>query len=402
MYDLIVVGAGPAGSSAARRAAQQGLNTLLIEKAKVPRHKLCGGGLTSKVLGLLDFKLPETLIEQTVNSTRIHVGQESYPFETSRTLGIMTSRAPFDAFMTEKAREAGAEVIDENPVLRVEIDASHVEVSTRNGRYRSKLVIGADGINSPTARSTHLYSRWKPLQVTYAIESEVIVGERAVLDFIGANRYFDLYFGVSPAGYGWVFPKNDHLTVGVGCRLSRLRDVRMLFDALTQAIPLLRNFPIPSPTAQLIPIGGAAKVPIIGNRVMLAGDAAGFAEPFFGEGIHFAILSGQIAANTAANACQNDKYGTELLQQYELECEKTFGKDFDVAYHLACFSYLEQYDMKRVVKHLFSEKRVQECMIGLMDGTIRYRDARTKLAWPYFKYRLDKLGLPVYNDRVKK
>ena len=103
MYDLIVVGAGPAGSSAARRAAQQGLNTLLIEKAKVPRHKLCGGALTSKVLDLLDFKLPETLIERTVSSTRIHVGQDSYPFETSRTLAIMTSRAPSDAFLTEKA-----------------------------------------------------------------------------------------------------------------------------------------------------------------------------------------------------------------------------------------------------------------------------------------------------------
>ena len=76
MYDLIVVGAGPAGSSAARVAAQQGLNTLLVEKEKLRRHKLCGGGLTSKVPRLLDFKLPEALVERTVNSTRIHVGQD--------------------------------------------------------------------------------------------------------------------------------------------------------------------------------------------------------------------------------------------------------------------------------------------------------------------------------------
>jgi flavin-dependent dehydrogenase len=108
MYDLTVIGAGPAESSAARRAAQQGLSTLLIEKEKVPRHKLCGGGLTSKVLGFLDFKLPDTLVERTVTSTRIHVGQDSYPFETTRTLAVMTSRASFDAFLTEKALETGS------------------------------------------------------------------------------------------------------------------------------------------------------------------------------------------------------------------------------------------------------------------------------------------------------
>jgi len=75
-----------------------------------------------------------------------------------------------------------------------------------------------------------------------------------------------------------------------------------------------------------------------------------------------------------------------------------FGKDFAVAYRLACFSYLEQYDMKRVTKFFLSEKRVQECMIGLMDGTIRYRDARIKVLWPYLRYLLAKLGLPLYNE----
>jgi len=398
MYDLIVVGAGPAGSSAARRAAQHGLNTLLIEKEKIPRVKLCGGGLTSKVLGLLDFKLPDALVERSLSSTRIHVGHDIYPFETKRTLAIMTSRAPFDAFLTEKAVEAGSNVIDENPVVRAEVSNSHVEVIAKCGRYRSKLVIGADGINGPTARSAHLYKHWDPIQVTYAIESEVTVGEGPVLEYIQANQYFDLYFGVSPAGYGWVFPKDDHLTVGVGCRLSKLHNGRQLFDAFTRTLPILNDCYIPGPKAQLIPIGGAAKVPIVGNRVMLVGDAAGFAEPFLGEGIFFAILSGQIAANTAAVACQSDQFESKSLQRYEVECKALFGRDFDVAYHLACFSYLEQYDMKRIVRHFFSEKRVQQCMVGLMDGSIRYREARAKLVWPYFKYRLDKLGLPVYSD----
>jgi flavin-dependent dehydrogenase len=310
----------------------------------------------------------------------------------------MTSRATFDAFLTEKALEAGSEIVDANPVLKVETDPSHVEITTKNGRYRSQLVIGADGINGPTARSTHLYSRWKPPQIAYAIESEVMVGERAVLDFVGANCYFDLYFGVSPAGYGWVFPKKDHLTIGIGCRLSELCDARLLFEVFAKTIPFLKCFRIPCPKAHLIPLGGAARVPIAGNRVMLAGDSAGFAEPFLGEGIYFAILSGQMAAKAATNACQNDKYSAKSLHQYETECMQMFGKDLQVAYRLACFSYLEQYDMKRLARFFLSEKRVQECMIGLMDGTIRYRDARIKLMWPCLKYRFAKLGFPLYNE----
>jgi len=398
MYDLIVVGAGPAGASAARRAAQQGLDTLLIERDKIPRHKLCGGGLTSKVLDLFDFRLPDALIERSVSSTRINVDRNNYSFRANRTLAIMTSRAPFDAFLTEKAIEAGSEVLDANPVLRTKVSSSHVEVIAKNGRYKSKLVVGADGINGPVARSTHLHSQWEPMQVTYAIESEVRVGERTVYDYVSEDNYFDLFFGVSPAGYGWIFPKDDHLTVGIGCRLSKLRNGRELFDAFTHIIPLLRNHEIPNPKAYLIPLGGVARLPRVGDRVMLAGDAAGFAEPFFGEGIYYAILSGQIAAKVAANACQREEFDREFLQRYELECMERFGKDFDIAYHLACFSYLEQYDMKRIVSHLFADRRVQECMIGLMDGTISYRETRAKLLWPYFKYRLDRLGLPMYND----
>jgi geranylgeranyl reductase family protein len=396
MYDLIIVGAGPAGSSAARVAAQRGLSTLLVEKEKIPRHKLCGGGLTAKVLGLLDFKLPEELIERTVKSARIHVGSEEYSFETNQPLVYMTSRAKFDAFLTEKAGEAGSEIIDETPVIKVETNDSYVEITTKKGRYRSKLLIGADGVGGPT-RSTCLNSRWIPQQVAYAIESEVTVGERSVIDFIGNGRYFDLYFGVSTAGYGWIFPKDDHLTVGVGCRLSKLRDAHSLFDAFTKGIPALRNSDIPTPKAHLIPLGGAVKVPTVSNRVMLAGDSAGFAEPLLGEGIYFSILGAQIAARTAIRACQSSKYDVKFLRQYENEHAEMFGKDFDVAYRVACFSYLEQYDMARFARFFFSEKRVQECMIGLMDGTIRYRDAQMKLVWPYFKYRLAKLGMPFYS-----
>ncbi len=397
MYDLIVVGAGPAGASAARTASQLGLKTLLLEKEKVPRNKLCGGGITPKVLRLLDFNLPDTVMECMTKSARIHVDESCFNFETDRALVYMTSRSKFDTFLTEKAVEAGAELRDGTPVSRIEVADSHVEVKAPSGPFESRMVMGADGMGGPTASCARLYDRWKPEQVAYAIETEVPVGERGVQDFVGSEAYFDMYFGVSPAGYGWVFPKDDHLTVGVGCRLSKLRDAHALFNGFVKKIPQLAGSDIPRPQAHLIPLGGAAEVPLAGERILLAGDSAGFAEPLLGEGIYFAILGAQIAAQTTAEACHRDRFDNEFLRSYERRCNEAFGADFDVAYQVARFSYLEQYDMDRVAGFFFSEKSVQECMVGLMDGSLRYRDARTKLAWPYFKYRLAKLGLPFYS-----
>lgn len=392
MYDLIVVGAGPAGASAARTASKLGLKTLLLEKENVPRSKLCGGGVTPKVLKLLDFNWPSEIVECSCKSARIHIGDKDFDFQSASTLVYMTSRSKLDTYLTEKAVEAGAELKDGTPVREMETRASGVRVRTRMGSFESKMVIGADGMGGLTARSGNFYASWRPEQVAYAIESEVPVGEKAVQDFIGSESYFDLFFGVSPAGYGWVFPKDDHLTVGVGCRLSRLRDSNELFNGFVKRIPEIADRAIPKPQAHLIPLGGFVTIPTVGDRVLLAGDSAGFAEPLLGEGIYFAILGGQIAAETAADACRKERYGRESLASYEQQCRRAFGVDFDFAYQLAKTSYLEQYDMDRVGKFFFADRRFKESMVGLMDGTVRYRDLPLRLMWPYLKYRLSTLG----------
>jgi flavin-dependent dehydrogenase len=233
--------------------------------------------------------------------------------------------------------------------------------------------------------------------VSYAIESEVHVGESLVQDFVGESAYFDLYFGVSPAGYGWVFPKDDHLTVGVGCRLSRLHNGIELFSDFTKRVRALEGFEIPKPQAHLIPLGGAARVPSAKDRMLLTGDCAGFAEPLLGEGIYFSIWGGQMAAEVAAEACRLERFDRAYLAAYEQRCRTAFGKDFDVAYRVARMAYLEQDDMDRAARFFFEKKKFQDCMVGLMDGRIRYRDARMVLVWPYFKYRLGRLGLPFYS-----
>jgi flavin-dependent dehydrogenase len=183
MYDLIVVGAGPAGVAAARSAAQRGLSTLLVEKEKIPRNKLCGEGVTPKLPTLLDFRLPGDLIERTLRSARLHVGDNCYTFETDRALMHMTSRASFDKFLSDKAVEAGAELRSACPVRGVHVTDSHAEIQTPTEPFRSRMLIGADGAAGPVAAAAQLRSHWSPDQVLDAIQSEALVGETAVQDF---------------------------------------------------------------------------------------------------------------------------------------------------------------------------------------------------------------------------
>ncbi|HXY83668.1 MAG TPA: NAD(P)/FAD-dependent oxidoreductase [Candidatus Saccharimonadales bacterium] len=396
-YDLIVVGAGPAGSGTAGTAAKLGLKTLLLEKDRLPRDKLCGGGVTPKVLNLLDFKLPDELIERRVKSVRIHTEDHEYRFQKGSTIAYMTSRSKFDHFLAQRAVDNGVELLDANPVYGIDSTDTGLEVKTRNGVFHSKMLVGADGIGGPSARQGKFYERWQPDQVAYAIESEIPVGEKAVEEFIGPEQYFDIYFGVSTSGYGWIFPKNDHLTVGIGCRLNRLRDARALFYDFVKRITKLIDIEIPKPQAHLVPIGGAAKVPLVRDRILLAGDAGGFAEPLLGEGIYFSILGGQIAAKVCSEAVSKNRFDAEFLSVYKSLCQEAFLKDFDIAYWLARMSYLEQYNMDSFSKFFLGEKTVQECIIGLLDGSITYRDAQRKLTWPYFKYRLARLGIPFYS-----
>jgi flavin-dependent dehydrogenase len=257
------------------------------------------------------------------------------------------------------------------------------------------MIVIADGASGSIEFKRR--SRWKPHQVSYAIESEVPVDQETKQSFLEDAGYLDLYFGVSPAGYGWIFPKDDHLTVGVGCRLSDLRDGPELFEHFMKQIPELAKTEIPKPQAHLVPLGGAGRIPTVSDRVLLAGDAGGFVEPLLGEGIYFAILSGQIAGATAVKACGKGRFDANYLRTYEKQCHAVFGIDLDVAYRVARFCYLDNYDMERATKFFFAEKKVRQCMVGLIDGSIRYRDAQTKLLWPYLKFSLMKLGLPIYN-----
>ncbi|MEI6433491.1 MAG: geranylgeranyl reductase family protein [Bacteroidota bacterium] len=289
--DVIIAGAGPAGSIAAYQLAKAGVSVQILEKSEFPRYKVCGAGLTHKILSEIPFDV------SPVVETKIHTFIFSSGFDKvfSRTseypLIYCTMRDKFDGYLLEKAVEAGAKVQFGEKVTSVELHDSYVNVFTRNRTFTSFLVIGAEGATGAVARSAKL---WKDIKPGLAWEAEIRV------DAISLKRYSDTVFldwGAFPGGYGWVFPKGDHLSLGVGgpASLSKwMMDYyqKFLIYLEKSGIAVIETTSLKSWS---IPVR-VKRGNFHNGRAIVAGDAAGLTDPLTGEGIYYAIRSGKLAA----------------------------------------------------------------------------------------------------------
>jgi geranylgeranyl reductase family protein len=281
-FDAVVVGAGPAGSTAAFHLVRGGARVLLADKARFPRDKPCGGGLTYRAVRLLPFSVAP-VVEVEVDVFELGLGyRRRFVRRTKQPLVLMTQRRRLDAYLAEQAREAGADFRDGARIQLspLTVDGEPIEATT---------LIGADGVNGVTARALGV-----------AHEHEVALEGNVPFGPVPRSRYARravVEFGVVPGGYGWVFPKGDHVNVGVGGwihqgprlreHLSRLcREHGIPEHALTD----VRGYRLP-----LRRPGFSAGL----GRTALVGDAAGLVDPVSGDGIYEALLSARLAAGAA-------------------------------------------------------------------------------------------------------
>jgi geranylgeranyl reductase family protein len=285
-FDAIVVGAGPAGSTTAYRLARAGARVCLIDRARFPRDKPCGGGLTLRAVRELPFSV-EPVIEERVDTLELGFRySRRWSRRASEPLVLMTQRRRLDAFLAEQAASAGAEFRDGAKVTDVD---RHGAVTLNGERIRADVVVGADGANGITTRSLGLPAH----EHGVALEGNVAYGD------VSRRRYAGravVELDVVPGGYAWVFPKGDHVNVGVGGWQSegprlreRLRELCGAFGIDEAAVRDLRG--------HRLPMRGAARRQVHG-RVLLVGDAAGLVDPLSGDGMYEAFVSGRLAAET--------------------------------------------------------------------------------------------------------
>lgn len=319
MYDVIVAGAGPAGSSCARECARQGFNTLLIDKDRFPRSKPCGGAVSEQALSYLDFALPDDIIEKECYGARLYFKGRNLEVRKDYRLAVLVSRERFDTFLVKKAREAGAHTLEGERVINLKSNQDHVDVITNNAVFRTRFVVGADGVNSVVAK--HVRPPFSKKEKLFAIVSKVQTPKGETDRRL--EGIIDIYFGLIPLGYGWVFPHGGYFSVGVGGLATEFRNPKQtLLDFGNQL-----GFAIGESQGHFIPIGGMRRK-LTSHRVLLAGDAAGFVDPFIGEGIAYAIRSGKLAAQSIVNCLSRKDLSCVHLSSYEQACENTIVKDF--------------------------------------------------------------------------
>jgi geranylgeranyl reductase family protein len=302
--DVAIVGAGPAGSWAAYRLAQRGVRVTIIDPSH-PREKPCGGGVTGRALALVDdagrLSSSACVIRQArfVESTSGRSAR--VPLDTdaaSHAPLLVMARATFDAALLDAARQAGASLLAERATdVSVETDGVRIETSRRT--VRAAVVIGADGATSLVRRRLAGAFGRDELSMATGFFAHGVTSDEIVIEIVG-----------DPPGYLWSFPRPSHLAVGICAQADAGATATALRD---RAAGWLRSTGIArgarlEPYAWPIPSLSAARLEhleIAGRRWCTTGDAAGLVDPITREGIYFALLSAEWAADAAASGCFN-------------------------------------------------------------------------------------------------
>jgi len=319
-YEILIAGAGPAGCAAAYDLAQAGKRVLLLDRRTFPRPKACACGLTRKTLKALRYSVDpviervckEIVLQRSSDSNVVADKSAEVRIRSRNPICAMAVREQFDDFCLQQTLAAGAQLRKIENISALREFSTHIELDivTAFGTetLSAPVLIGADGSNGQTRRFEHLLrARGEALSpsaqewYTHGFALEALIPYTALPQELSAgSSAHDLVFDFSPipGGYGWLFPKGDHINIGVGAFApadspDQLKAVtRTLLTAYTQqklGVALPKEV-----TGQHLGMGGHLYVPR--GRVLLAGDAAGLVDPLTGEGIHSAIVSGQAAA----------------------------------------------------------------------------------------------------------
>ncbi|HET7215179.1 MAG TPA: NAD(P)/FAD-dependent oxidoreductase [Terriglobia bacterium] len=324
--DVIVAGAGPGGSTAAKLLADGGYSVLLIDRSNFPRHKTCASWINR--LAFERFSYLKHSFSDLVENPFFGVAfydrsiEREARYHERRPSGYLSLRSKFDDGLRRIAMEAGARFMGGCAVADLVEEQNGIRVRLEDGREMAgRILIGADGASSRVAVRTGLRKGWSPGDYALCANTDVPFPPERISAFYGGCFPFRVYLeyeGIQ--GYGWVFPKRQHVCIGIGALLKDGRSIRQLFREFVQALRHQNHIPDDLPEAKvyfdLDPVGGVYRIPsLVRGRVMLVGDAAGFVSGSTGEGIYPAMVSAEVAVGVIHQALKGSSPAS-VLERY--------------------------------------------------------------------------------------
>lgn len=390
-YEVIVVGAGPAGSTAAKHLAEKKVPVLLIDKAKFPRDKSCAGGLPLRVIKQFPYIAELNLIESySYAANGYYVTPTSkIMFKEKDPIAAMVLRKKFDYGLVQHAIDQGASFMQGKKVVDLKITKDKGLVVLDDGStIQSKIIIGADGVWSTVAKKSGLLHANHPF--TICAFREFRVKKEVISSYFGDEHQMHIFLAFNNMkGYGWVFPKKNHIHVGIG-EFSVSEDdsqkkinIKNMYKSF---IKTLQDQHIIPKTCSHQPMHGSA-LPLrplhktYADHIILCGDAAGYINPISGEGIYFALTSGKIAAEVAVQALNQNDPSENVLSHYEkLFWKNDVGKDLKTLIHA---SDLWIKNTNRFFQAGISDKQLSEMVIKLLTGKESVHHMRNKIMRRY-------------------
>ena len=331
-YDVLVIGAGPGGSMAARYAARNGLKVLMVEKrAEIGVPVRCAEGISRSWMEEVEIEPQEKWIDAYMEGAKIYSPDEKSIVELTaeqagNEVGFVLNREYFDKYLAALAADAGVEIWLKSPAVEIVKEDGYVKgaIVRKFGEkveVRAKIIIAADGFESQVARWTGLNTVLRERDIVSCIQyrmTNIDIEENFTHFFIGS---------CAPGGYVWIFPKGKkEANVGIGVALNKLKhkgEVKKYLDAFIEKHEYLRKGSV----IQIV-TGAVSTCPvpkrIVDNGIMLVGDAARLIDPITGGGIANACISGKYAGEVAAKCIENPR--KECLQEYQEKVQKRWGR----------------------------------------------------------------------------
>jgi geranylgeranyl reductase family protein len=405
-YDIAIVGGGPAGSMAGINLIGNGLRVVILDRARFPRPKPCGGGISCRVYKRFHYIEPVLRSVQTNLVNRVMLESPSgtvVEIESPEPIYAMIRRIEFDNALLDECKRGGIEVRQDVTVSKVTVAEDGVYLTSTSGeQFVTDIVIGADGVNSVVAVNAGLRGPWKPTQIALDGTEESPVSPLSDLSVRQDTMY--VYYGIGGGyGYGYVFPKTCHVNFGIGYLLEYYQQ-NISGKPYVQHLSFLQHLEqtgVISGTSQrenfhayVLPVGGPLKK-LSANRILLAGDAAGFVNGFTAEGIYYAMVSGEHAGKTALEAVRKKDASAEFLSRYDKAIEDEVGKELRKSVSLQKRLLSNPKLIDSVVRFASRNKAVRTLLTGFAVGALSYEEMKRRAiiqALPdYLRYKAEKL-----------